>query len=515
MDVSSFMSLFASIRKSRALKNAAASYFAFMSMALSGFISIPVAVHFLNKDEIGLWVIVSAVLNYLIWMDLGVGEGIGRKIAGPIAARDQLEINRWWTACLTTLMFLGGVVILVGLIATPWLINFFAVPDGIRSDGYKLFIGSIILAGINLPIRGVPGLFTAQQRFHWAPLAQGFTPWINLIVFYLLLKAGWGLLAYLGGLAVTQITVALFFTAVIRTGPYPPRWEWSGIRRQRIRELLGLSANIGFIGIVEAVFSTMPAMILARVGGLSAVPVFTITSRGPLLLASLVRKNLWSFYPQLLRLHVESKKATLLETYSKVSRFTFAVALVAAGGVLGFNQIIVELLAGGDFYAGNLTNAIFACVLIIEPVSRVYMCLMYLAGSMGRAAWLAGLTLLIGVVLSIIGFDLFGFAGLAAATAILPIALGSYGYYRGASDCGFEFREVSISSAANALFVCGILAVGAVILPNFPSTSGQVFVVGKIINLPGLAPALFSMVLMIVGGYLACRALLDLKRSPM
>jgi O-antigen/teichoic acid export membrane protein len=507
------MKFLARLRSSRALKNAAASYFAFVSMALSGFVSIPVAVNFLDKDEIGLWVIVSAVLNYLIWMDLGVGEGIGRKIAAPVAARDQSEIDRWWTACLATLMIQGAAVILIGILVTPWLVEFFEVPPGIEQDGYKLFMGSIILAGISLPVRGIPGLFTAQQRFHWSPLAQGFTPWINLAAFYLLLKAGWGLLAYLGGMAVTQLAVALFYAALVRGGPQPPHWDKSGITKTRIRELLGFSANIGVLGIVEAVFSTMPAMILARFGGLAAVPIFSITSRGPMLLASLVRRTLWSFYPQLLRLHVESSKEKLLATHGKVGTLTFAIALFAAGGVVGFNRLIVEFLAGPDFYAGDLTNTVFACVLLLEPISRVFMCLMYLAGSMGRAAFVAGLALLAGLVLSLIGFRIFGLAGLAATTAVLPLALGIYGYLRGSVGCGFELREISISAAIHTLVACGVLVVSYSLLSYFPPSSTEVVVAGKTLSMPAAAPLLVSFFLMASGVILAWRSVTALRTS--
>ena len=165
------------LRKSPTAKNASASYFATLSMGVSAFVSIPIAVHFLKKEEIGLWAVVSAVVNYLTWMDLGIGDGIGRKIAASVAAKDRAEINRWWTVSIFALSLLGMLLVVVGGALTPWMISVFEVPSQLTSQAYILFLGSIVLVGIGLPYRGAPGLLTAQQRFHWVSLAQGIAPW--------------------------------------------------------------------------------------------------------------------------------------------------------------------------------------------------------------------------------------------------------------------------------------------------------------------------------------------------
>ena len=96
------------LKRSRALHNLSSSYLAFVSSSSCALFSIPVAVHHLSKDEIGLWSIVQVVVGYLVWLDLGIGQATGRKIADAFAHDDRSEINRWWTLSVGILAITAG-----------------------------------------------------------------------------------------------------------------------------------------------------------------------------------------------------------------------------------------------------------------------------------------------------------------------------------------------------------------------------------------------------------------------
>ena len=108
------------IRSSGAARIAAASYFSFASLAASTFVSIPVAVYYLDRAEIGLWAVVNQVVGYLLWMDLGVGQATGRKMTDAVVNRDAQELNRWWSATRFVLLVQAGLVLLIGLFGHPW-----------------------------------------------------------------------------------------------------------------------------------------------------------------------------------------------------------------------------------------------------------------------------------------------------------------------------------------------------------------------------------------------------------
>ncbi len=69
------------LKHSKAGRNFGASIFALISTSAFGLLSIQVAVHYMSKEEIGLWAAVNAMAAYLMMMDLGVGNAAERVLA--------------------------------------------------------------------------------------------------------------------------------------------------------------------------------------------------------------------------------------------------------------------------------------------------------------------------------------------------------------------------------------------------------------------------------------------------
>lgn len=447
------------LKHSRAARNAASSYFAVASAALSGIISIPLAIHFLEKEELGLWALVNTITGYLMWMDLGVGDATGRKIADAVAHQDVEEINRWWSASRSALIVQSLLMAAVGLAFLPLFLRIFAVGSGLRDEAVVLYSGAVILTAATMPMRGVPGLLTAQQRFHWVPLLQGIMPWVQLVTFAVFLNHGWGLRAYLPSIAATLATMWIYYSVLIRTGPIIPRWSREGLSRSRFRSLFGFSLKLNVIQIVEAVVSSLPALLLGRIAGLASVPVYTFTAKIPYLLIGIVRRTYHAFYPGLLNLHVTGNTAALQERFRTVLHLVMACGICCAGVVVSFNRAIISTLAGVDFNAGAMTTSWLALGLFWGPTFGTLSALFTISGSLDKLPHLYVAKLLGVVAISIPVYQLFGVAGLAATLTLWTLPSGVYGYLHGAKKCGIDastlFTRPFWSLAAPSLFILG------------------------------------------------------------
>jgi O-antigen/teichoic acid export membrane protein len=501
------------LKQSRAARNAAASYFAFFSFAACAFISIPLAVHYLDKSEIGLWAVVNAVVSYLLWMDLGVGNATGRKMADAVARHDQSEIDQWWTLTRAALMVQGFMMILLGFGLVPLILQFFRIPADLAQNAQLLLGGAILIAGLSLPLRGVDGLMTAQERFHWIPLGQGLFPWIRLVVFATLLHSGFGIKAYIFAMAITQLVTWIYYSILVRTGPMVPGWNRMGLSRSRFRSLFGFSINLSAIGLMDAVISSLPAMILARIGGLAEVPRYTFSSKGPSLITSLVRRTLHSFYPSLQKLYVTGERDRFRAKFQSVGILTLAIGLIAAGGVIACNRTLVELLAGPDYFAGSQPTAWFAVGVISVPLYALFVCLRQISGSMGKTALVAFTKLGIASALAFPLYKQFGLTGLAAVFALTPLIDVIYGYFKGSKGCGFSPKLLSgrIIIAAIAMMT-GVLALGLLVPPD--SKGGIPFAIStRTIYLPNSTELGVGCFLSFIGIILALRHLRALRDS--
>jgi O-antigen/teichoic acid export membrane protein len=431
------------LTESKVARNAAASYLAFISTTVTGLLSIPLAVHFLSREELGLWAVISAVGGYLSFMELGISNSTGRKMADGIVTKNKVEIDRWWTLSRVVLCVQGVIIILVGLALTPLLMSTMAADFHDQKQAVFLFTGMVLIHGIKMPFQGAEGILTAQERFHWVPLRQSIMFWVELAVFAALVCSNFGLYSIFWSKVATVIVVWLMNWWLLAQSEPKLGWNSSGLSWDRFRSLFTFSFGVFGVGFMDVFVKSLPVVVLGKMGGLALVPVYTISIKVSTVLVSLGKRNYQSFYPTLQRMYIQGEKEIFIRKYANVGLLTVATGLGISGIILCMNRTAVELLAKPEFYAGPVATAWFAVATITMPVCGLLQVPLLVAGQMGKSLLVALLRAVIAVGLCILAFRQFGVTGLAAVMALLPLVLGAYAYLRGAQECGCAPSKLS------------------------------------------------------------------------
>jgi O-antigen/teichoic acid export membrane protein len=397
----------------------------------------------------------------------------------------------------------GILVAIIGLSLLVPFLRFFEVPKSQVNQATLLYCGCVIIASLSMPLRGVPGLMVAQKRAYWTGLWQGISPWINLITFYAFLFLGYGLTAYLIAMLMTQGATWLWYAVLVRTSPQVPKLNLTGLTRHRIGSLFRFSVSLSFMGIIDGFTATLPTLILGKYGGLSLVPIYTFTSKCPLLLMSLVNRTIWAFYPGILRDHVSGNTANIPAKHRFVSMIVVSMGLFLAGGVLAFNESLVVFLAGADFYAGHFINSMFVAAILIEPACHMFRFLLHLGGSMGFSAVIALVNLMLGGVLAVIGFKTLGLPGLTAVGMLLPLPLAVYGFIHGSKACGFVKGAISVTGAMLTSGSVILILLAGWLLEHTPPVTSTLTIHGRLLMPPQICNLIAGGAIWICGGILA------------
>lgn len=498
------------LRDSKAARNAAASYLAFASTTITGLISIPLAVYFLTKQELGLWAIITVISGYLNFMELGIGPATGRKMADSIVAKDKAEIDRWWSLTRLVLGLQGALVILVGCALAPVVLSQIAAGFPNQNQALHLFIGMVVMQGVKFPFQGAEGVLTAQERFHWVPLRQAFIFWVELAVLAAGLFSGLGLYAVLWSKGATLVVVWLVNWWLLAKSEPKLGWNPSGLRWDRFRSLFGYSLNLSAVKMIDVVVKSLPVLILGKFGGLTAIPIYTISIKISTVLVSLGKRNYQSFYPALQRMFVQGDKEKFIRKYKDIGLLTISTGLGLSGVILSMNRTGVELLAKPEFYAGPITTAWFAVAAITMPVCGLMYLPLQAAGNLGKSALVAVFRVVLAALLFVLAYRWSGIDGLAGVMALLPMILGFYCYFRGAKEFGCKPSRLS-GSVSIWMFV-SIIAImsGGMIIHLFPAEPIMSWVIlGKTVSAP-------SWLELLVGGTISFAAfilfLLSLNR---
>lgn len=446
---------------SSSAKNATASLVAFASSSLSGLVSIPVAVAYLGKDQIGLWTLVTALVSYLLWLDLGIGNATGRKIAPAIANHDSCEINRWWTLSVTALALLGAAMLALSFGMSFILTTLLAVPVQQSKDAVSLFLGVASVTAAGMALRAYPGILLAMNRFHWVSISQALSSWIQFPLFWWLLHNGHGIRSYFLAFLTSSLCGWALFVWKVHRGLPNLRLDFSGLQSQRLRDLLTFSGSLAVRGLSDAILVSVPAIILARFGGLHMIPIYNLTQRGPVILANLCNRLIHAFYPDLQQSHISGEITKFSHKYQSVGVLGIWLSLTAAGGIITFNRSLTCWLANEGFYAGHWTNLLFACSVLVSSFAGFSVHLLQISGDMGKIALISIIEIPITLALSYVGYSTAGTVGIAAVCLLVPLFVRiPYCIRRGCMNCESTPRTL-LGKSPLKLATCLLAVLGA------------------------------------------------------
>jgi O-antigen/teichoic acid export membrane protein len=405
---------------SRTGKNALASYFAFGSGTLYGLLSIPLAVHFLSGPQLGLWNVISQMVGYLLWLDLGVSTAVGRVLAEPMAAGEGPELRRWWSSLIALMALQGLAIIALGIAGVGAFLGFFEIPQDLHAEAVFVFLGMVLIQGLILPSKAVPGVLLCQERFHWPMIVQGIVSWVNFGVFFGLLALGVGMRAYVYAQFAVGLIQCLWFWYLLRSGPVRMRFRWRDVDPGTMRSIVRFSVAVMAWALAPMVLASIPAVVLGKQLGLELVTIYIITARAPQMMTSLAGRTYHAFYPRLQGLHIRGEHAEFRSLFRRVSTLSVWITGFCAIGTFLFNRPFVSLLAKEEYFAGPWVALCLAVTILGAVMGELMGTLFYCAGRTARLSLVLVAEVAATFAAAWLLVPRLGLVGVALPVALLP-----------------------------------------------------------------------------------------------
>lgn len=508
------MSTLSRLRSSKVAKNSLAAYFSQFSTLICGLATIPALVRYLTNEQIAIWVLASSLNAYMSLYDLGIGDSIGRKIAAAVKSGDQTEINRWWSVSFTVLSCLALIVLVIGLLLTPFFSGFVNISGDQADLANRVFAWMVIITALSMLSRGTPGILVAQERTHLPIMGQALSAWVNLLLVIFLLWQGLGLFALVLAYAARMLVIWIFYHVLLRNGPNPPSWDATCLDLGRIKSLFSFSFSFCFTVLVDVALFAVPPLALALFGATATIPALAISGRAPSLLANVANRTVWAFYPGMLQLQLAGRSEEIRAKHRRASLLGFAIALFVAGGIVAFNRSFIAILADESFYVGNAANAVLAMIIIITPTSHLFRCFLSLGGSMGRVIPVSFLSTCVALTMSWFGYRSFGLPGLLVPLFLPTISLGFYGWFHGLKMCGIPRSSLSLVGLYSAIGACVLLSIPAFLAQLGSGTVSYLHLWKKLIPLPTYAELVVFLVCCAVSASIAFKLFKGLNHAP-
>ena len=279
--------------------------------------SVPLALHYLSKEQFGLWALVMQVCNFnQIMIDLGMSGALARVL---IDHKDDQSSTSYGSVIQTGFLILlvqGVLMAVIGGAISYWLPQWMDVPPEYWRDFRLLVIGQCGLLAIGFALRIGTFILHAHQRFDITNYAQlgGFV--VGLVALWLGFEAGLGIFSLLvSAVAPTLFVSGVCFWGAYRLKLFPGRGRWGRPDRKTFRELFFYGTDLFLVSIGLQLITASQTLVITRTLGLEATAVWSIASKLFMLSQQLVYRLLDFSLAAFSEMMVRGEKARLQERF--------------------------------------------------------------------------------------------------------------------------------------------------------------------------------------------------------
>lgn len=354
------------------IRAAASSYLGSISAAATGLLSIKLATHYLTQEEFGLWSFTMQTVGYFMLMDLGVSNSVARLLGEPLSSGDPEKLDSWFTLSLVTLASQALLILGLGWLLRPFVLDWFHIPEHLVSRASQLWISFLIIQAISLVFKLCFAILHAQNRVYWTSNLQIIGSWAGLAAFFVMLSRDGGVMAYAWSSGVAMLIVAVGGVVAVRRGGLRFKLSMKGVTRKEIGKLFGFSSTMFVIGLASQVYFASQGLVATKMLGLEAAAVLAVTGRAVSIAMQSIWKPLDAFSPRWQVAYCSGDVSRVTREFRLMVRFTLLVAAAAAITVGLVNQPFVLWWTKPEYFGGLAFSILLCGFMVIQAINRCF-----------------------------------------------------------------------------------------------------------------------------------------------
>lgn len=388
--------------------------------------SVPLALHYLGKQEFGLWALALQVSGYLGLLDLGMGSALSRFLADH---KDNVNDGEYGSLLITGgLVFAiqGAAVAVIGLIFSRFAASVFSIPTELADSFAGVLALLAALGGFSIAMKSIGSPLWAFQRMDVINLCSSVGLLLNLPLMWLGFHFGLGIYSLaMAGIPTTLLTLGIYLWICKKNHFYPKSGCWGVPRWDIFKQIFGFGKDIVLITLGSQLINATQIMIVSRILGLDAAATFSIGTKLLTMGQQVFHKVIESAAPGLTEIFVRGDTTRFVQRYWDALVVTLALATLGAVGVAGLNSDFVNLWTHGSISWPPGCDILLALMLVLTSLTRNLVGLFGIVKSFRAVRHLYLVEGLVFIPLAILVTRWFGIPGIIAASILAHLAVTS------------------------------------------------------------------------------------------
>ena len=412
------------IRSNRFASGVVTSYGAILINVFYTILSVRLALHYLGKEQFGLWALALQVSGYMGLLELGISPAISRFLADH---KDDVNGGGYGSLLLTggIVFVLQGVIIAIAGAAFSFSApGLFHIPTALASDFRWVLVIITSISGFTIATRCFGAPLWAFQRMDITNLLAIMTLVVGYGALWLGFRAGYGIysLAY-AGIPTAILSPVISCIVCSRNGYYPASGSYGRPQWVLFKKLFSFGKDMLLMSVGSQLVNASQIMILSRLAGLDAAATFSVGMKFFTMGQQFVGKVLENSAPALTEIFVRGDRIWFNERFWNVVSVTGFLAMIGATGLIMGNQMLVSLWTSGVIHWSLGADVILAAVLIVTSFSRCFLGIFGIVGNLRPVRYIYFLEGCLFILLALPAVRHFGVIGVLAASLVAHLAV--------------------------------------------------------------------------------------------
>ncbi len=346
--------------KKKLLSNSIFSGASFFISILVRLITMPYVFNHLNINEYGILALITNILAYFSFFDLGVGRSIIKFLSENDRKNDIDQFNKYLSTGIIFYLIIGTLsALLLWLNASTIVISYFKIPH----EFHKIAITCLIISGFNFLIviqnQLLVSIPEAFNRFDISKLFQIISNILSSIITLLIVYFGYGLteIVYFNVLFgfLTLFVNYKILKQLVPTVKFILKIDILILKKMLKFGLIVMLGNVVFTG-----YTLFDLTYIGSIIGASALAYYSVSSTASRYLHGVVGSILLPLFP-LASEHSVSNKLNFENIYYKANKFSIILAVYLCLILCILSKDILNIWMGENF----TKNAQISFVLLV------------------------------------------------------------------------------------------------------------------------------------------------------
>jgi O-antigen/teichoic acid export membrane protein len=380
----------------------------------STLITIPVTLNYLGAESFGVWMVISGVIGFMSFSDLGIGMGLQNALS-KACGEDDDDSPKHYIA--NAYLIIIGVACFMALLA---LVLFSALPvEGLFKIEDKVLLSnavnalkySLIAFFLVMPIALIQRTLGGIQKTYVANNVMLIGSVLSLLSILTAVHFDLGLTGLSIMFILSPSSAFLIFGLYFFFKNRSLRPNISNLSKSHLAPIVSAGAWTVFVQIIYTAKMNVPTMIISASLGLLAVAEFTVAQKLTALastMISLALQPLWVVYGEA---YARGDREWIEKTLKKSLKLVLLLTGLAAVAFQFTGQPLILLWLGGEVLPSNLLIACFSLWMIVSTVNVCFAMLLNGTGHFKNQAVFSFFCVGLALVLNVFFVNEIGLVG--------------------------------------------------------------------------------------------------------